>query len=259
MTGGECSRAGETITNDHGWRQSRSETLTPTRRGRAAFATFNTMNTPELPRIDRRTAIKWMLTASASLAMAPHLPFAQQVATAFDGAGYGTDPFLNKSYKPGDFWPLTLTPAQRQTVAALCDVIIPADGKSPSASTVGVHDFIDEWISAPYPAQVADRALILEGLEWIEAESRKRFGLAFVNTIARQKAMLCDDICHEPDAKEEFKQAARFFAKFRDLTAAGFYTTPQGMKDVGYIGNVPLATFDGPPPELIKQLGLDQA
>lgn len=216
------------------------------------------MNMPELPRIDRRTAIKWMLTASAGLAMAPHFSFAQQVARAFEGAGYGTDPFLNQSYTPGDFWPLTLTPAQRRTVAALCDVIIPADGKSPSASAVGVHDFIDEWISAPYPAQAADRTLILEGLEWIEAESQRRFGLAFVNTIARQKTMLCDDICHEPDAKAEFKQAAKFFAKLRDLTAAGFYTTPQGMKDIGYVGNVPLATFDGPPAELIKRLGLDQ-
>jgi len=215
------------------------------------------MNTPELPRIDRRTAIKWMLTASASLALAPQLSFGQQVATAFEGAGYGTDPLLNKSYRPGEFWPLTLTPAQRQTVAALCDVIIPADAKSPSASAVGVHDFIDEWISAPYPAQVNDRTLILEGIEWIEAESQRRFGIAFVNTIARQKTMLCDDICFEPAAKEPFKQAAKFFGRFRDLTAGGFYTTPQGMKDVGYIGNVPLASFDGPPPELIKQLGLD--
>jgi hypothetical protein len=216
------------------------------------------MNTPELPRIDRRTAIKWMLTASASLALAPHISFGEHVATVFDGAGYGTDPLLNKSYKPGDFWPLTLTPAQRQTVAALCDVVIPADAKSPSASAVGVHDFIDEWVSAPYPVQVSDRKLILEGIEWIEAESQRRFGIHFVNTIARQKTVLCDDICYEPEAREEFKEAAKFFARFRDLTAAGFYTTPQGMKDVGYIGNVPLGSFDGPPPEVIKRLGLDE-
>jgi hypothetical protein len=28
------------------------------------------------------------------------------------------------------------------------------------------------------------------------------------------------------------------------------------MKDVGYIGNVPLASFDGPPPELLQKLGI---
>lgn len=215
------------------------------------------MNDADLPRIDRRTAIKWMLTASASLGLAPGFSFAQDTAVAYSGAGYGTDPDLMKEYKPGDYWSLTLTPAQRRTVAALCDVIIPADETSPAASAVGVPDFIDEWISAPYPAQVADRKIVLEGIEWIEAESQRRFRIAFVNTIARQKRAICDDICYVKEAKPEFEEAASFFARFRDLTAGGFYTTPAGMKDIGYIGNVPIATFDGPPPELIKKLGLE--
>ena len=215
------------------------------------------MNAPELPRIDRRTAIKWMVTASATLALAPHWSSGADESTAVRFAtGYGTDPDLIKSYKPGDFWPLTLTPAQRQTVAALCDVIIPADAKSPSASAVGVHDFIDEWISAPYPANLDDRKVILEGIAWLEAEAQKRFSLGFVNTIGRQKTALCDDICFEEKSSAEFKTPARFFARFRNLTAGGFFTTPERMKDVGYVGNVPLEKFEGPPLELIKKLGL---
>jgi hypothetical protein len=215
------------------------------------------MNPIELPRIDRRTAIKWMVTASASMALAPHFSMAADEGTATVYAtGYGTDPDLIKAYKPGDFWPLTLTPAQRQTVAALCDVIIPADAKSPSASALGVHDFIDEWISAPYPGNVSDRKMILDGIVWLEAESQKRFGLAFANTIGRQKSAICDDICFVEKAAPEFKEPARFFTRFRNLTAGGFYTTPQGMKDIGYIGNVPLDKFDGPPADLIKKLGL---
>jgi hypothetical protein len=215
------------------------------------------MNSGELPRIDRRTAIKWMMTASASLALSPNFSVAaDEGVAAVYGTGYGTDPDLTKTYKPGDIWPLTLTLHQRQTVAALCDVIIPADAKSPSASTVGVHDFIDEWISAPYPGNVSDRKLVLDGIAWIEAESQKRFGLAFVNTIGRQKSAICDDICFEEKAASAFKNAAHFFARFRDLTTGGFYTTPEGMKDVGYIGNVPLDKFEGPPADLIKKLGL---
>ena len=215
------------------------------------------MNPIQLPRIDRRTAIKWIATASATLALGPGWSSAADEGTAVVyGTGYGTDPDLLKSYNPGDSWPLTLTSAQRQTVATLCDVIIPADAKSPSASAVGVHDFIDEWISAPYPGNQSDRTVVLEGLTWLEAESQKRFGLAFSNTIGRQRTAICDDICFQPKAKPEFKQAAAFFARFRDLTAGGFYTTPQGMKDVGYIGNVPLEKFEGPPADLIKKLGL---
>ena len=215
------------------------------------------MNIPELRRIDRRTAIKWIATASATLALAPQWTAAAQEGAAVVFAnGYGTDPDLTKTYHPGDVWPLTLSAAQRQTVATLCDVIIPADDKSPSASALGVHDFIDEWISAPYPNNVQDRGIILGGLTWLEAESQKRFGLNFTNTIGRQKTAICDDICFEEKAKPEFKTAAKFFARFRNLTSGGFYTTPEGMKDIGYVGNVPLAKFEGPPPELIKKLGL---
>jgi hypothetical protein len=57
-------------------------------------------------------------------------------------------------------------------------------------------------------------------------------------------------------APPQFKQGAKFFARFRDLTAGGFYTTPQGMKDIGYTGNTPLATFDGPPAAVLQKLGL---
>jgi hypothetical protein len=59
-----------------------------------------------------------------------------------------------------------------------------------------------------------------------------------------------------PRAKRKFKTAARFFARFRNLTAGGFYTTPQGWKDIQYIGNVALTKFDGPPPEVLKYLNL---
>jgi len=208
--------------------------------------------------MDRRTAVKWMLTAAASATLAPQLLHGAEPPKMVPmGSGYGTDPDLLKTYNPGDLWPLTFSKAQRATASALCDVIIPADEKSPAASAVGVPDFIDEWISAPYPGHRDDQTLIIEGLEWIEAESQKRFGQAFTNLIGRQQRAICDDICFEKDATPEFKKAARFFARYRDLTAGGFYTTPEGMKDIGYIGNVPLATFDGPPPEVIKQLGLE--
>src|SRR5450631_2440179 len=124
------------------------------------------MDHRDFPRLDRRTAIKWMLTASAVAAVTDrHLLFAGQPQAAAPAAkGYGTDPLLNKEYKPGDFWLLTMTDAQRRTAAALCAVIIPAEGSVPSAADLGVHDFIDEWISSPYPDQKGDREIVLKGL-----------------------------------------------------------------------------------------------
>jgi hypothetical protein len=208
--------------------------------------------------MDRRTTIKWMLAAAATV---PSLrpSFAGDAAArdvAANQAGYGTDPNLQKEWKAGDPWPLTLTESGRATTKALADLIIPADDVSPSASAVGVVDFIDEWISAPYPQQRADRPIVLTGLLWIEAESQKRFKKAFPALSDAQRAQIADDICSPAKAKPEFADAAKFFSKFRDLTAGGFYTTPVGMKDIGYTGNVPLTKFEGPPLEALKKAGL---
>jgi hypothetical protein len=216
-------------------------------------------NKPLPGRMDRRLAIKWMLAAGAGAVLADTLSLAAPQDAAAGAAaprGYGTDPDLVRPYKAGDYWPLTLTGEQLRTTAALCDVIVPAEGSVPSASGVGVPDFIDEWVSAPYPNYVKDRKTILEGLAWIEGESQKRFGRGFADAAPGQRVALCEDIAPEAAAGSPLEAPSKFFRRFRNLTTAGFFTTPVGMRDLGYVGNVPLATFDGPPADLVAKLGL---
>lgn len=212
------------------------------------------MQTPaSLPRISRRVSLQWMLGATAALATRErHLFAADPVITA---KGYGPDPSMVKIYAPGDVWPLTLTDPQRRTTHALCDLILPADDSSPSASAVGVPDFIDEWISSPYPAQVGDRSTILNGLKWIDEESQRRFNKLFADLAIDQQTTLCDDIA-SLKPKPALTKAASFFKRFRDLAAGGYYTTPEGSKAIGYTGNMPSGTFDGPPVEALKHVGL---
>jgi Gluconate 2-dehydrogenase subunit 3 len=204
----------------------------------------------EPKRMDRREALKWV---GAALAAYPMLEWRSFGAPGPLGKRSLTDPDL---LHPGKLWDLTLTREQLRTVAALCDVIIPQDNKSPSASKVGVPDFIDEWVSAPYPAHQEDRQQIVAGLVWLNAEAHKRFAKDFADLAEEQKTKLCDDICHVPKAAAEFKSAAGFFAKMRDLTASGFYTTREGREDLPYKGNVPLAVFNGPPKEVLEYLKL---
>ena len=208
-----------------------------------------------MERINRRVALKWIFTAAGGVLLSDE--FLQAAAAEPGGVGYGTDPDLTRIYKPGELWPLTLNAEQRKTAAALCDCIIPADEVSPSASAVGVTEFIDEWVSAPYPKQREDRKLVLAGLEWIDDEAKRRFGVTFAAASISQQTEICRDICYEPKARADHQSAARFFTRYRDLTAGGFYTTPEGTKDIGYVGNVPQTSFEGPPPELIRKLGLD--
>jgi hypothetical protein len=211
------------------------------------------MDSNQTNRLPRREAIKWVLAASATFSLLDWRAFG---ASAGPAKGYGLDANLMETYNPGDLWPLTLTEAQRRTAAALCDVIIPADGKSPAASELQVVDFIDEWISAPYDDQRQQRETVVNGLIWLESVSQKRFKSDFAQLSQAQQLAICDDICFAPKAAPEFKSAAAFFSVYRDLTAGGFYTTPAGWKDIGYVGNVALAHFDGPPPEVLKHVGL---
>jgi hypothetical protein len=213
--------------------------------------------------MDRRVTIKWVLAASVTM------PLLASCAGTAGGVrsrrpvmqprGYGADPNLTRVYRPGDVWPLTFTPPQRRTAAALCDVIIPADSISPNASSVGVVDFIDEWVSAPYPYQQEDRPIIIEGLAWMDDEAVRRYTKSFADLDIPQQGAICDDIAHEPQAQPPFAKAAFFFARYRDLTAGGFYSTPVGRKDLQYIGNVALARFEGPSLEVLRKVGLDEA
>ncbi len=218
------------------------------------------MNPFDSPRLDRRAAIKWMAAAS-SMMLARGLSAAEsgasQVPAPVDPAsGYGGDPDLVKDYKPGDLWPLTFTEAQRRAAAALSATIIPSIDGAPGAAELSVQDFIDEWISAPYPDQAKDRPIILEGLAWIDGEAQRRWERVFADATDAQRIELVDPISHVGRASMEHKSAARFFARFRDLTAGGYYSTPDGWRAIGYVGNMPSLTFDGPPPELLKRLGL---
>ncbi|HEX8214405.1 MAG TPA: gluconate 2-dehydrogenase subunit 3 family protein [Allosphingosinicella sp.] len=201
------------------------------------------------PQITRRAAVRWMVAAAATISV---LNF-----DAFGVPGLptriGTDPNLRKKIIP---WERQLTEVEMKATAALCDVILPADDRGPAATAVGVHEFINEWVSAPYPAQEQDLSIIRDGLAWLDKESMRRFDKVFAELAPEQKTAICDEICFLETARPELQPAATFFTKFRVLAAGGYYTTAEGMRDIGYVGNVALAEFPGPPPEVLRHLGL---
>jgi len=217
---------------------------------------------------DRRTTIKLIMAAAAGV---PALRARATDPTEFQPDprasgdvqqyvpfmdGYGSDPNLIQAYEKGEFWPLTLNPQQRQLAAALADLIIPADEHSPAASAVGVVDFIDEWISAPYPQQRQDREVVLSGFIWIDGEAHRRAARPFARLQGEEQRAICDSVCDASRAPAPLRKPAQFFATYRNLTTAGFYTTVAGRNDLRYVGNEPLKSFDGPPVELLRKLGL---
>ena len=72
---------------------------------------------------------------------------------------------------------------------------------------------IDEWISAPYSHQKADRPAILSCLKWIDGESQKRFQKRFTQLSIEQKHAICDDICYARNRAVRISQTgAELFA-----------------------------------------------
>ena len=226
-------------------------------------------HSPELPqRIDRRSALKWLGAATVALTLTDELKLlgasAKKVnllkmADAREPTSaklIGTDPVLNHNYAPGELWSLTLTEKQRRAAGSLVDLIIPPEPGDKLPSQLGVQDFVDEWISSPYDETNKDRPIIVGGLDWLDAEAQLRFHKDFADIAEAEKCKIADDICGKTPVKKEFKTAQNFFNRFRYLAASGYYTTPQGWKDIGYVGNVPSANFEGPTPEALKHLGL---
>ena len=196
--------------------------------------------------LTRRDALKRVIGLSVALAALELPGFG-----ATPNRGIGMDPNLLKKEIP---WDRVLTAEEKKIVTVLGDLIIPADEHGPAASAVGVPDFIDEWVSAPYDAQQKDLKVIRDGLFWIDVEAKKRFGKPFDAAAPAEQTALLDDIVKE--GTEARKAAHGFFTNFRDKVAGGYYSTPEGWKAIGYVGNVPMAEFPGPPPEVLKHLGL---
>jgi hypothetical protein len=196
--------------------------------------------------LSRREMLKRVVGLSIALSALEMPAFA-----ATPTRGLGTDPNLLAKEIP---WPLVLTEAEMKTVKVLGDIMIPADENGPAASAVGVPEFINEWMSAPYEQQQADLELLRKGLTWLDAEAKKRFEKPFVGLTADQQVAIIDDIMK--DGSEARKEAYPFFRMFRDRVAGGYYSTPAGWKAIGYIGNVAMVEYPGPPPEVLKHLGL---
>ncbi len=217
--------------------------------------------------LSRRTTMQWMM-AAAALPLSRLAPDA--AAAVGEGAplpvvadwpgpipplpptkGYGRDPTL---MEPKVVWPLTLTPAQRASVDLLADMILPADELSPGAAKLGIGAFIDEWISAPYPAQQADRALILGGVSWLDRQSEAQYRKRFTALDAKTRGGLLDTLCTAPPAGA-MEMPVRFMDRMRALLVLGFYTLPEGKADMGYIGDQPTeGPYPGPSDEALAHL-----
>jgi hypothetical protein len=152
----------------------------------------------------------------------------------------------------GTFVPKFFTAAELRFVRVLADIVIPKDERSGSASDAGVPEFMDFMMIEQPARQVAMRG----GLAWLDRECQLRFDTTFLRCSDVQRAAVLDDIAWPATAKPELAHGVAFFTSFRDLTAAGFWTTRIGIDDLQYLGNRSVARWNGCPDAALKKLGV---
>ncbi len=140
---------------------------------------------------------------------------------------------------------------EMKTISVLCDIIIPKDETSGSATEAGVPDFI-EFIAKDMPRY---QTPLRGGIKWIDLETAKRFNKSFVDATSAEQIEIIDQIAYPEQAKPEMSQGVNFFNTMRDLTACGFFTSKIGIADLGYVGNQP-NQWNGVPQEVLDQYGL---
>jgi gluconate 2-dehydrogenase gamma chain len=153
---------------------------------------------------------------------------------------------------PGPFQRKVFDEHQWQTVKVLCDLIIPADERSGSASQAGVPEFIDDWLDFRKQEDGSANltATIAGGLMWLDHESQALASKSFRDLPLAQQTQLLDRIAWPAKAAPEDAPWVHFFNRFRDLTASGFASSKMGIADLPYMGNKVVAEWKGCDPEV---------
>jgi gluconate 2-dehydrogenase gamma chain len=142
----------------------------------------------------------------------------------------------------GPYKPKLLTDHEYATVQRLAELIIPADDVSPSAVEAGAPEFIDLLASgSPEMARI-----YTGGIGWLDHEMEKRYGSAFVTAQPAQQTAMLDLIAYRKTSDPGLAPGIEFFDWARKMVVDAFYTSPIGVKDVGYMGNKGMTTFEVP-------------
>jgi gluconate 2-dehydrogenase gamma chain len=189
----------------------------------------------------RREVLKILLAAPAATVAWTDAE-AMQAASAAQTARAAAAPFLPKFFTATEF----------RFIRVLADIVIPKDERSGSASDAGVPEFMDFMMIEQPARQVAMRG----GLAWLDRECQIRFDKVFLDCSETERSAVLDDIAWPAKAKPELAHGVAFFTSFRDLTAAGFWTTRMGIEDLQYMGNRSVARWNGCPDAALKKLGV---
>ena len=199
--------------------------------------------------MDRRKSIKAMILGTVSTAVLVEACKSSATTVAevdMDDRMQEEKDYIVKVKAEPNFF----TEHEMATITLLADIIIPKDAVSGSATDAKVPEFIEFIVKDMPDHQVPMRG----GLKWLDLHSYKKHSKAFTECTSKEQIGIVDEIAYPQKAAPALAQGVSFFNKMRDLVTTGFYTAEIGVKDLGYMGNVP-NRWEGVPDEVLKQHG----
>jgi len=203
---------------------------------------------PEPRSLGRRDLLKAMTAVPAALA-----PLASASARSSMTVPKSTTGEAAQTAASGAYQPKTLNEHEWKTIRVLSDIIIPADDRSGSATQAGVPEFIDDWLDFRGGSQLT---AIRGGLTWLDMECNRQFAHDFVDCSEAQQKQILDRIAYPKTAAPEDGAGVAFFNHLRGLVVSGFFSSKMGVKDLPYLGNQMLSSWEGCPASVLEKLGL---
>ncbi len=149
----------------------------------------------------------------------------------------------------GAYTPKALTAHEFTTLKKLCERIIPG------ASKGGAAEFID--LLASQNRELA--AIYTGGLGWMDHAMQRESNATFLAASPEKATALLDRIAYRDKATPELAAGVRFFAWARRMTVDAYYTSPAGIRELGYLGNKGMSEFKVPQEAIdyaVKRSGL---
>jgi hypothetical protein len=143
-----------------------------------------------------------------------------------------------KKTATGAYKPRLFTAHEFETFATLADLIIPGARKA------GAAEFVDLLASnyEPYAAEATG------GLAWLDREMERRHGSPFIKCARAQQTALLDLIAYR-ETREKYPDLGPgivFFAAARNMAADAYFTSREGIAELGYKGNKGMKDFQVP-------------
>ena len=142
--------------------------------------------------------------------------------------------------------PVFLDPHQNETLIVLSDAIIPATD-TPGAKAALVNRFLDLLLSAE---SVPTQRAFLASLAYLDAEAMKRYKVAFLSLTPEEKDDFLSLLAY-PHTRARWGETEtnfvgyQHFSKLKAWISSAFYSSPIGLKELGWDGSPPHGSFSG--------------